>query len=202
MNIIINITKIKHTALIILYFSLAILNTGCAVTYMKNEYQASYMVNGEMFDEGGVPNLHQHDGKSISMSTNCGSDRDRDHVYSFMMSPIIPLPPVIPILVFPEYSRISLGLHGEGFTVTDPTISIAYKGRVFEMKGAYERPYSKTDIAWIYWHNPNGLSCMELDNSTMSFSGIHYNGEMLKLNPVKINVKDMGLNIGFEYYDQ
>ncbi len=183
----------KFSSLSALLLILIFINTGCAVSYLKNEYQASYTVDKKIFNEGEVITLFKDGESAIFIGTNCGDDL----TYSVMMFPIVPLPPILPTTSTLDKYQIVLQLHGEDFTLSTPKMIIYQNGHTIEL----DMTHKVLNSEWIHWRPLNNVSCLKLNNAIIKFSGILYKGKKIELQPIQINIKDRGLSFGFEYYD-
>lgn len=173
------------TALFLCFFALPTLTAGCAITQFGTRTHLVLDHNKKSFSNK-IPRLTEADVPAVSLITRC----NYFVTYSFMISPVIPLPPIIPFwdhtpegwtsnlititLTNPKFDHEQFSI----LLITDRGTSFYPSLRVIHLyDGKTELEYDIKD-------------CKKLENATIKFRGLLFDGQPISIDPLKTHFKD------------
>ena len=165
--------------------------SGCAVSVFgkNNTYKLNSDVKNARNDK---LVLVKNSDYTISLSSNC----DRPTLYTAMLSPVLPLPPIIPVWYFDnkETSKIILVLEGEEFQYYSIKVTLSKNGNITHAKLNYY--HTEWTPMQIHFDVPQ---CAFLDNTIIKIEGLYYKNKLLKLAPIKMEYYEGEYFIDFGY---
>lgn len=166
---------------------------GCAASMFGKEREVGYESMGRSLDSK-LPVLLESEQRRVYLESNCGGG----YIITGMLSPIIPLPPVIPVwFLNSDRSQFDLLLRGEGFSYVDPKIVVTLNGQ--QVGSRVVGTFGAGDVIRLSFES---APCLQLNGATLAFSGPMYDGKTIEIPAVTVFVKEGGYKFDFGYLRQ
>lgn len=167
--------------------------TGCASTTFGKHREASIVTPSGVYGAG-LSDYYYYSGHSVSLHTNCGSD----FPITFMLSPVIPLPPIIPVwFLGPSKSEFTLTLTGGGFSYSGAKMN--YSRGTTTLSSSVKTMWNSPSVTKLTFE---GDKCLEMSGTNVSFEGLTINGERIELPTFQYVVTSGGYFIDVQYLGQ
>lgn len=181
----------SHVKLCFVLMSLFL--TGCAATSFSKKNDVSLVTDSGIY-KAYIPNYFAKNDRRIALHTDCGFPTP----IMWMLSPIIPLPPIIPVwFLASDISHFDLTLEGDGFTYKDPEMKVVIEGRRIDSHVSHTWGNGK-----LIKLSFESSSCRDINSAELTFTGIHLDDQPVHLPVVNVDVKAGDYFFDVEYLRQ
>ena len=160
----------------------ALLSSGCAISQYGPELNTSLTYRDKTFQRPIIEDLYPEEDGLVVVSTSCAGLIP----YTVMMSPIIPLPPIIPTWFWKSKASVTVRLDTrEDQDIGSYYLSVKQKlGLEYTLSPPAKQ---KTDM-YTYLTFTLPSTCLDIDGTEIRLHGISVHGQPKISEPIRINI--------------